>query len=715
MARSIFSSSWHSVAELKPRLTPQARIQRHVYRGQVWYVVQDQAGGKYHRLSPEAYSLVEGMDGVQTVQALWEKANTTGNGDACTQNEVVDLLVQMHAADLLLVNSAPDSAALFERYNKKRRATLKQWLFNPMSIKLPLIDPDGFLSHWAPSFAWMFSLSGFMTWLAIVLPALFLAGQHWSELTNNLSDNVLSSSNLMVMALVFPAIKLLHELGHGFATKVWGGAVHEMGLMFLVFAPVPYVDASSSAAFPSKYKRAIVAAAGMMTELLCAAIAMYVWLFTEPGVIRAIAFNTMVVAGVSTIIVNGNPLLRYDGYYIFTDLIEIPNLAQRGQKYLTYLWDRYVFGAHDIDTLHESKSERKWLFSYTPLAWVYRTFITVSIILFIAGEFFIFGVILALWGGFTLLIMPLWKAFRHVANSPNLRRRRKPAVLTSFAIICVFLIIAFVLPMPLYTKAEGVVWLPEQALLRAGGNGIFDRWIVPSGKLVAKGSPLYLLKDELLQAELSVTRAKVKEAEAKYAAEQFVNPAKSVVLLRQLEEVKSKLIQLEKRADNLVGYAKIDGIFIASQPQDMLAKYYKKGELIGYVLERNALLARVVVSQDDIGLVRTRLKSTEIRMSNWVEKRHATHLVRQSAGGQDELPSAALSLSGGGSIATNPNEPNGTKTINLVFVVDVAIPADVNFIKFGERVYVRFHHGYEPLGLQGLHRLRQLLLSRFSV
>ena len=243
------------------------------------------------------------------VQMLWELANTGGEGDACTQNEIVDLLVQMHAAELLQVDSAPDSVALFQRYNKKRLATLKQWFLNPMSLKLPLVDPNKFLSRWAPSLAWLFSLKGALLWLAVVFPALFLAGQHWSELTNNLSDNVLSSSNLMVMVVVFPVVKLLHELGHGFASKVWGGAVHEMGLMFLVFAPVPYVDASSSAAFPSKYKRAIVAAAGMLVELFLAALALYVWLLIEPGIVRAMAFNVMVVAGVSTLAVNGNPLL----------------------------------------------------------------------------------------------------------------------------------------------------------------------------------------------------------------------------------------------------------------------------------------------------------------------------------------------------------------------------------------------------------------------
>ena len=715
MARSLFSSSWHSVADLKPRLVPQARVYRHVYRKQVWFVVQDQAGGRYHRLSPGAYALVVGMDGNKTVQTLWEQANASGAGDACTQNEIVDLLVQMHAADLLQVDSSPDSAALFERYTKKRRATLKQWLLNPMSLKLPLLDPNAFLSRWAPKVAWCFSLTGAILWSLVVFPALFLAAQHWPQLTNNLSDNVLSSSNLLVMALVFPVIKLLHELGHGFATKVWGGAVHEMGLMFLVFAPVPYVDASASAAFQSKYRRAIVAAAGMLVELFVAAIALYVWLLVEPGITRAVAYNVMVIAGFSTLVVNGNPLLRYDGYYIFTDLIEIPNLAQRGQKYMTYLWDRHVFGAKDIDPSHESKSERRWLFWYTPLAWLYRTSVTISIILFIGGEFFVFGTVLALWGAFTLVVMPLWKAYQHVTGSATLRRRRKAAITGSLSLLVGVLLLAFALPVPLYSRAEGVVWLPDQAILRAGGNGFFRRWLVSPGAKVKKGTPLFVLEDDLLLTELAVTDAKVKEAEAKYASEQFTDPAKATISLRQLKGEQERQAQLEKRAANLVGYAKTDGIFVIVRPQDTPEKYFKKGDLIGYVLERKDLLARVVVSQDDIDLVRNRLKSAELRLSNWIDRSYNVEIARQPAGGIDELPSAALSLSGGGSIATVPNDPNGLKTIDRVFILDLALPKYIMTVSFGERVFVRFNHDYEPLGWQGLRRLRQLFLSRFSV
>lgn len=715
MSRSLFSPSWHSVADLKPRLVPQARVNRHVYRNQIWFVVQDQTGGRYHRLSPAAYYLVKGMDGNTNIQTLWENANSNGNVDACTQNEVVDLLVQMHATDLLQVDVAPDSAALFERFTKKRRATLKQWLLNPMSLKIPLMDPDRFLSNWAPHLAWLFSGVGILVWLAIVLPALFLAVTHWSELTHNLSDSVLSSSNLLVMGLVFPVVKLMHELGHGVANKVWGGAVHEVGLMFLVFAPVPYVDASSSAAFSSKYQRAVVASAGMLVELFLAALAMYVWLLVEPGLVRAIAFNVLVVAGFSTLIVNGNPLLRYDGYFILADLIEIPNLAQRGQKFLSYLWDRYVFASQEAIPPLESTSERGWLLCYTPLAWGYRTFVTVSIILFIAGKFFVFGVLLALWGAFTLIAMPVWKAFKHLSTSPTLRRCRRKAVMKSLVMLTAILLMILALPMPLYTKTEGVVWLPEQSMLRAGENGFFRRWLVEPNTLVTQSTPLYVLEDQQLLAELAVAKAKARETEASYNAEQFSEPTKAVILLRQWQGEQEKVTELEKRAANLIGYARNNGVLVFPQPQDLLESYFKKGELIGYVLNRDDLIVRVVIPQDDIDLVRSKFQSAELRLSSHITETYPAELLRQTAGGIDELPAAALALNGGGSILTDPQDSKGLKTMQRIFITDLILPKSIKTAQYGERVYIRFYHGNEALAWQALRRLRQLFLSRFNV
>lgn len=715
MARSLFSSSWHSVADLRPRLIPLARIERHVYRDKVWYVVQDQSGGRYHRLTPAAYRLVQGMDGTRTTQALWEHANLSGHGDECTQNDVVDLLVQLHSADLLLVDGHSDSAALFARYRKKRRATLKQYLLNPMSLKFPLVDPDAFLQRIVPYTGWWFSALGGLIWLLVVVPALVLAVMHWSDLTHNFSDQVLSSSNLLVMFFVYPVVKLLHELGHGIAARKWGAPVHEMGLMFLVFAPVPYVNASSTAIFPSRAQRMVVAAAGMLVEVFVAALALYVWLLIEPGISRAVAYNVIVVAGVSTLIVNGNPLLRFDAYYIFTDLIEIPNLAQRGQKFYTYLWDRYICGAHDVDQPVETPAEKRWLLAYTPLAWLYRMFLTVTIIWFVAGAFFFIGVLLAIWVCVTAFGMPLWKSYRHVVNSPGLRRVRKRAVSVALGAVFAVVGLLFVVPAPLRTQAEGVVWLPERSLVRAGGDGFFRSLLSAPGSDVAPGQALFVLEDISLSAEVEVARARLLEADARLRAEQFSDPVKAVRLERQLRMEADLLAQLEGRADLLVARADAAGRLIVPREQDLPGSFLHKGDLVGYVLDRDDLIARVVVQQHDIDLVRRRMRSAELRYAGWIGRSQPTRVVRAAAGGVDALPSPALGIHGGGGVPTAVDDPDGMRTQERVFLLDMALPAREGMIGFGERVYVRFDLGWEPVGWQGVRRLRQLFLSKFGV
>lgn len=715
MARSVFSQSWHKVAPLRPRLLPQARIYRHIYRGQPWYIVQDASGSRYHRLTPSAYRFVNRMDGTQTVQALWDDACRIGGDDIPAQDEVVELLMQLHTNDLLQCDVTPDAAELFERHRKRRRQKWKQWLMNPMSLKLPLIDPDAFLSRWAHRLAWSFSRIGLIFWLAVVTPACVLAARHWNELTYNLSDQVLAANNLLLLVLVFPLVKVLHELGHGFATKVWGGNVHEMGIMFLVFAPVPYVDASSSSAFQSKYRRAIVGAAGMMVELFIAGLAMYVWVVVEPGLVRAVAFNIMFVAGVSTLIVNGNPLLRFDGYYILADIIEMPNLAQRGQTYIKYLSDRYLFGARHIDAPSASRSEKRWLVGYTIASWLYRILITVAIILFVANEFFIFGVLLAIWGAITLFGMPIWKSVKHVLHSPTLQQRRVRAIKIASGLVAGVLLFISAVPMPLHTFAEGVVWLPDQALVRAGVGGFVDRWLVTPGTYVQRGTPLLVMHDLQLSAELATAHARLAEVEARYRKEQFSNPAQAEVVLQQLEHERHALEHLRERHARLVVHSETDGVLAAMKPQDMENQYFRQGELIGYILSQQQFIARVVVTQDDIDLVQSHFKSADLRFADAVAETHTVTAIRHVPGASDELPTLALSPAGGGKIAVDPKDPNGLKTLKRVFLYDLTLPETARASSFGGRVFVRFDHTYEPLLRQWHRRLRQLFLSHFHV
>jgi putative peptide zinc metalloprotease protein len=418
---------------------------------------------------------------------------------------------------------------------------------------------------------------------------------------------------------------------------------------------------------------------------------------------------------VSTLVVNGNPLLRYDAYYILCDLIELPNLAQRGQKYLAHWWDKRVFGVHDADEPNESPSERRWLLWYTPLAWCYRVFVTISIMLFIAGEFFVFGVALALWSAVTLVVVPLYKAYKHVVRSPGLTRRRAQAVRISMALVAAVAILTCLVPFPLRTRAEGVVWLPDHSLARAGGDGFFVRWLKTPGQVVEKGEPLFVIEDRQLTAELAIARARVAEFDARHRAALVDNPAKAQQQAIQLEQEAATLARLEERAARLIGQAEASGTLVAPQPQDMPGRHYKKGDLVGYVLEKEGPIARVVIPQDDIDLVRNHFRSAELRVAGRVNVAVKAPLKRETAGGVDELPSAALGVAGGGTIPTSPSDSNGTKTMDRVFLVDLGLPPEVSIAAFGERVFVRFSHGAEPLLVQGIRRLRQLFLSRFGV
>jgi len=715
MGRSVFSQSWHNAAKLRPRLLSHAHFHPHTYRGKRWFVLQDSTSGRYHRLSPGAYALVSRMDGVQTVQGLWDEACRVGGDGIPTQDEVVELLMQLHSNDLLYCDVTPDTAELFERYSKRKNQKWKQWVMQPTSIKIPVIDPDAFLTAFAHRMAWMFTVRGALIWLAVVLPALLLAGQNWNELTLNLSDHVLSSSNLIVLALVFPVVKAIHELGHGFATKVWGGSVHEMGLMFLIFAPIPYVDASAASAFRSKHRRAVVGAAGMLAEVFLAALAMYVWVLVEPGVVRAVAFNVMLIAGVSTVVVNGNPLLKYDGYYILSDLIEMPNLGQRGTSYLTYLSDRYLFGAKELQPPDETLSEKRWLVGYTILSWFYRAFVTITIILFVAGEFFIFGVLLAIIAAFGLFVKPIWKSAKHLMESSTLHRYRARAIKLTLAFFAGVVLFGVFVPLPLRTQSQGVVWLPDNALVRAGVNGSFQRWLVEPGTQVSKGTPLLMMDDPQVVSELEVARAKVAESEARYSVEQFADPVQAAILLQQLDYERKAWAQANERYEHLVVYSEIEGVLTVPKSQDMTGQYFKKGELLGYLMDRNQLVARVAITQENIDLVRTRFKAVELRYTDAIENSYPVSVLREIPSALNELPTAALSPNGGGNIPVDPNDGEGLKTLDRVFFVDLSLPANEIPNVFGSRVHVRFDHVGESLFSQAHRRLRQLFLSRFHV
>jgi putative peptide zinc metalloprotease protein len=668
-----------------------------------------------HRFSPGAYLAMSLMDGKHTVEEIWVRVAKELDEAAPSQDDMIQLLTQLHMADILQSNVPPDLLELSQRRTKQRRSKWVKNFLNPMSIRFPLWDPDRFITLTYPCLKWLFTWRGGLLWLTVVTPALMIAAFQWNDLTQNLSDRVLSSSNLLALWLVFPVVKLLHELGHAYATKAGGGEVHEMGIMLLVLMPVPYVDATAATAFRSKRHRAVVGAAGMMVELFLAALALYVWLLVEHGVMHALAFNVIFIAGLSTIVFNGNPLLRFDGYYILSDLIEIPNLGSRANQYLGYLVQRYAFGKQDAQQVAETKGERLWLAFYAVASFAYRLFVTFAIIVFIVGELFFIGVLLALWSVASMLVIPVVKGIHHVFYSPALHRQRRRAVNVTIGGTVFILLFSLVVPMPFHRHAEGVIWVPENAEIRARTAGFVQRVAVDPGVHVDKGTVVIESDDPDLVTQLISQRARVEQLEVQYSSAFLDDRLQAAIAGDELEKERTVLARIENRIVGLTAEARTSGRLVIPHASDLPGKYMQQGELMGYVLEGPIRTVRVVLTQDDIDVVRGGLRSAQLKLIDRLKNTYAVEVLREVPGGRDHLPSKALALEYGGIHATDPRDRNGTQTLARVFQFDLLLPPTVGDVSLGARAHVRFDLAPEPLAFRWYRALRQLLLSNFNV
>jgi len=720
---SFLSSSWYRVAALKPALKSQARIRRHRFRGAVWYVVEDPASGRFNRFTPATYQLLGLMDGQRSLDQIWELASSQLGDDAPSQDEVIGLLGQLHSADLLNCEVNPDSEELFERFGTQERSRRGNRFKNPFSIRIPLWDPDDFLTRTLPAGKPWMRWVGVSLYISLLILALVLAGIHWPELSGNLSDRLLSAQNLLLLSLCFPLVKLLHELGHGYVTKAGGGEVHEMGIMFLVFMPIPYVDASAASGFRNKWYRALVGASGMLIEVLLAALAMIVWAAAEPGLVRAVSFNVMIIAGVSAVIFNGNPLLRYDAYYILSDLIEMPNLANRGNQYWRYLFERYVFRMKDSEPPLTTTGERRWLFFYTPAALLYRTFVLIFIVLYVAAQWFFIGVVLAIWGLISMFVMPMGKVIAYMMGISPRAGARARAITTVGGGLAALIALLVLVPVPLRIVVEGVVWLPEDAEIRAGADGFVEQVNVRSGTRVAAGDVLISTDDPALRAELATSTARLRELEARLDAERVEDRVAMQITRDALARELVMHRRLEERSEQLLVISRIDGRFLIDRADDMPGRFFAKGERFGHVVQDEvqdeaqdmARIVRIIVSQHDVDLVLNRLQRIDLRLSEHFPEVYNARLVRAVPAAQDQSPSPVLTSEGGGVIAADPRDPSGGKTLSRMFQFDLQLPEEVPPVRFGGRAYVRLVMQPEPLAAQWYRRLRQMFLERFSV
>lgn len=698
-----------------PSLRKHAQIHRHHYRGVLWYVLQDHLSSRVHRFTPSAYFVIGLMDGTRSVKELWDYAIAELNDDAPTQDEMIRLLSQLHTADVLQCNVSPDASELFSRYQKQKKGKLLGRFMNPLSLRIPIFDPENFLNRFLPVLRLIPGWFMLAIWGVVVVAALVQAFVHWPQLSENVTDRVLTPQNLLIIWLIFPVIKGLHELGHALAIKKWGGEVHEIGIMFLVLMPVPYVDASAASSFRDGKKRMVVGAAGMIVELFIAALAMFVWMYAGDGLIHVIAYNTMLIAGVSTILFNANPLLRFDGYYILSDLIEIPNLGSRSNNYLGYLCQRYLFGVRGMDKTQDSLGERCWFVFYSIASFVYRMFIVVIIVMFISAKFFIVGVLLASWSLIMMFVVPAVKSVSKIFTSPRIRPKRKRALVTTSGIVAVICAGLMLVPVHSITRAEGIVWVEGDAVVRAGVDCYIVRLIAVPGDRVVQGTPLFECRNVELVTQKKVIQGGLVELKTVHAIQIKDDRVKAEITLEEINNLRAELKHTEEDIQNLVIKSHVNGTFVVPNATDLIGKYVRKGESIGYTLDAEKVTIKAVVDQEDIDLVRLHTNSVEIRRVDDFDTVLQTRISRQVPAATDELPSAALSTQGGGNVAVDPGSKESLKSFEKVFLVDLMLPGQSDNYFVGSRVYVKFKHDLQPLASQWFRSIRQTFLGHFDV
>jgi putative peptide zinc metalloprotease protein len=714
MAQRFFSPSWYRVAGLKPSIRSQAHFHRHHYRGQLWYVVQDRSSGRCHRLTPVAYQIAGLLDGERTVQEIWDLAVERLGDEAPTQDETIRLLGLLHASDVLRTDVAPDTAEVLRRQQRHEQAGLKQRILSPLSVRIPLVDPDAFLERWVHLVRPLFSATAAVACALLVAGVLLAAASRWGEFTSGATEALLDPRNLLLMWIAYPIVKGLHELGHAFATKVWGGEVHEMGIMFLVFMPVPYVDASSASVFPERRRRMVVGGAGILVELVLAALALLVWLYTEPGLVRSIAYNVVWIGGVSTLLFNGNPLLRFDGYYVLSDLLEIPNLDPRPRQYLSSLGCKHIFGLRDVRNPVSAPGEGGWFVAYGISSQIYRLAIALAIALFVAGKFFVVGVMLAIFSLGMQLVVPLVKLTSFLLTSPRLETRGRPIGAT-LAVAGALAILLFLIPIHSRTRAEGVVWPPQGAEVRAGADGFIVSLLVEPGTAVEPGAPLILTSDPSREAQVALLQAELLELRARYNSERGDDLVQSRMTLDEIRSKSAALAHAKERIGDVVLRSPVGGSFVLAEAEDLMGRFLKQGDLVGYVLGETLDTARVVIPQSDAELVRHRTESVELRLSRSVGHVLPARVRREVPGASNELPSRALGSSGGGRFAVDPSDPDGVKTLDPFFQIEVSFAQDVPFGEIGSRVYVLLDHGSESISTQAARAVRRVLLRRLGV
>jgi putative peptide zinc metalloprotease protein len=711
----MFSESWYRVAELRLALRPHVTVRRQYFRGEPWHVLQDPMTNQFFRMSPASYRFVARLRLDRTVADAWAASLETDADEAPGQEDVIQLLTQLYHANLLLYDGPGDSLRLFERYRKRKQRELQSRLTGIMFARFPLLDPDDFLRRSLPLVSKLIGPVGLAAWCAVVGIALKIVADNGAALLDQ-GQAVLAPGNLFLLYAAMVLLKALHEFGHGFMCRHFGGEVHVMGVMLMIFTPIPYVDASSSWAFRSRRERILVGAAGMIVEVFVAALAAMVWANTGPGALHSLAYNMMFIASVSTLLFNGNPLLRYDGYYILSDLLDIPNLHTRSREFLRHLVERHAFGWTRGENPARSRREQWTLGLFAVASGVYRLVVFTAIIFFIADQFLLAGLLMAVvcvvsWG-----VVPLARFVHYLAESPRLERTRLRAIGVTAGVIAVLFGLLDIIPFPHAVKAPGVVKMPGYAVIAAQAEGRIDAVLRASGSVVRPGDELVRMSDPELRFETEAARATLDEARAHLRRAMSAKTADVAPLTTYIASIERRLERLAERGSNLTVRATSAGTWVAPGLELEAGAWRRRGEPLGEIVDAQSPEFTAIVSQQDAArMFGPGVRRVFVRLAGQAGLDIDVKGFDVIPAEQQMLPSAALGWGAGGDVRIRADDPHGLRAAEPFFQLVARMDArDGVAMLHGRSGRICVRLAPEPLLRQWTRQFRQMIQKRYQ-
>lgn len=706
---------WEQMKGLRFQLRESVSVTVLEYRDCTSYLLRNVFDQKQFRLSKGVFELLEIMDGQRTLEQICEPSLSTNCLSSTKKHEILTALTQLQAEGLLSSDVPRALDSLVEQQQlQRRRHRLAGWM-RLLSPRFALWDPERFLARSFPWIAWLFQPMFFFIWLGVIVYAGSQALMHSSALIIYGAQRFDDPRQWLIMICAYPLIKGLHEMGHCYATKAGGGAISEMGITLLVLLPVPYVDASAASMFADKYQRILVSAAGIMVELFLASLALFFWLNSNEGVPRDAAFAVMLLGGISTLLFNGNPLLRFDGYYILTDAIGIPNLSTRASRYYAYVFKRYLLRVPNEKSRSTTPRECRWFVFYGAAATLYRISISLGIALFLIVTIPVLGMLMATWLLAIQLLWPLGRQLHYLLFSESLSGRRILILGTISGVLSTIFGTLALASFPSSSVVDGVVLLPKEAVVRANVEGFLEKQKATDHEPVKRGEILFVLSNPELKADIAVLEARVREIQARRDLLGFNEQVLREIHGERLAQAQADLAQLRQRESELTVRSPSAGTLQVPLGSSRIGRFIHQGDMLGYLADRNGIVIRVVAAQKDAGRIREDNSDITVHLADRTSSVLTGRLLGEVPLASERLPSAALGSQSGGAIQVDARDELGVTALEGVFAFDVAIPFDARGQFAGSRASVRFQHPSSPLLQRWYYSLLQLLRKQISM